>query len=67
MVVEKRELESQLIRLTALLEAKTAEMHQIDGAKAFCEHLLSVCDKPAEAPAKDATPIDDGVAPTNEE
>lgn len=67
MVVGKQELEMQFARLTALLAAKTAEMHQIDGARAFCEHLLDVCDKPTEAPAKDATPIDGEVPPTNKE
>jgi hypothetical protein len=46
MPIEKQELEGQLTRLTALLAAKTAEMHQIDGAKAFCEHLLDMCHAP---------------------
>lgn len=50
MPIERLELEIQLVRLAAVLAAKTAEMNQIDGAKAFCEHLLSVCDEPPIVP-----------------
>jgi len=43
--IPRSELQTQHDRLTALLVAKTAEMHQIGGAKALCEHLLSICDQ----------------------
>ena len=50
MPIDRATLARELIRLRALLEARTAEANQLDGAAAFCENLLKEWDAPAAVP-----------------